>query len=146
MRGISVLAIVVGGVCDIVLSATFGVPFILYVVSTRGLSHLQKGQHQAAISSAIHGSAFLYATQLGIGLACSVVGGFVAASIARERRILNGVLASWLCVGIGVYYLFSGRVETSLPVHIVLIAVTPVCYLFGAKLRMGRSSAKPVTV
>jgi hypothetical protein len=136
MREISALAIVVGGVCDVVLSSVLGVPLVFYTVSTRGFSHLPKEQLQSAVMTAIHGAPALYALQLGIGLGCSVLGGFIAASFAKRRRLLNGILASWLCVGIGVYSLASASGVGSVPVHVGLIAITPLCYFVGARLRL----------
>jgi hypothetical protein len=138
MRGISGLAIIAGGVCDVVLSAILGVPLVIYVVSEKGLSHVPKERLQDAVMTAIHSSPMLYAMQLVIGLGCSVFGGFVAASIAKQRHILNGVLAAWLCVGMGVYSVMSGRGTTSMPLQVLLIAITPLCYFVGARLKRSR--------
>jgi hypothetical protein len=146
MRGISALAIVVGGVCDVVLSGILGVPLVIYTVSSRGLAHIPKDQLQAAVTAAIHGAPVLYAAQLGIGFGCSALGGFIAASIAKQRRALNGILASWLCIGVGVYSLASGHSGEALPNHLVLIAITPLCYLAGAWLRVKMSGASSAAV
>ena len=82
MRGISALAIVVGGVCDVVLSGVLGVSLVIYAVSSRSLGQLPKDQLQGAVVAAIHGAPALYAIQLAIGFGCSMLGGFIAASIA----------------------------------------------------------------
>src|SRR5689334_16975759 len=103
MRGVSVLAIVVGGVCDVVLSGLLGAGLVLYVMFSRGLPRLPKEQLQSTLIAMIHSTPGLYITQLAIGLGCSILGGFIAASIAKHRRVLNGVLAAWLCVGLGIY-------------------------------------------
>jgi hypothetical protein len=87
----------------------------------------------------MHANPGLFAAQLGIGYACSIAGGFIAAWIAKERRLLNGVLASWLCVGLGVYSLVSGKVSESLQLTLVLIALTPFAYAFGAWIKIGMS-------
>jgi hypothetical protein len=144
MRGISALAIIVGGVCDVVLSGILGVPLVIYAVSAKGLSNIPKEQLHDAVMTAMHDSPMLYAVQLGIGLGCSVLGGFVAASIAKQRRILNGVLAAWLCVGIGVYSVVFGRGANSLPLQALLIAITPLCYFVGARLKKPRESGAMV--
>jgi hypothetical protein len=146
MRGISALAILIGGGSDVVLSGVLGVPLVIYVISSRGLSQLPKEQLQGAAVAAIHGAPALYAAQLGIGFGCSMVGGFIAASIAKERRLFNGVLAAWLCMAVGIYSLLTGRGGESVPIHVGLIAVTPVCYLAGAWLRVKLSGASGATV
>ena len=136
MRGISLLAIIVGGVSDVVLSSVLGIPLGIYVISSRGLAHLPRDQLQAALVSTMHGSPGIYAGQLAIGFACSFLGGLIAASIAKERKILNGVLASWLCIGIGVYALVAGKGAESWSLHLGLIVLTPVCYALGASLKV----------
>jgi hypothetical protein len=146
MRAISALAIVVGGVCDVVLSSILGVPLVIYTVSSRSLGHLPREQLQAAVVAAIHGAPALHAAQLAIGVGCSMLGGFIAASIAKQQRLLNGVLAAWLCMAVGVYSLLTGHVGESVPTHVMLFAVTPVWYLAGAWLRVKLSSSGSATV
>jgi hypothetical protein len=128
-------AVVLGGVTDLVLSGLLGIPFTIYVMRFQHLLSLPKEQLSQATISAVHGSTILFSIQLVIGLACSVVGGYVAARIARSSFILNGVLAAWLCVGIGVYSMVSGKYQGSPVVHLLLIGITPFAYLVGARLR-----------
>jgi peptidoglycan/LPS O-acetylase OafA/YrhL len=96
---------------------------------------MPRDQLQGALVSSIHGNPGIYAAQFTIGFGCSILGGLIAASIAKERRILNGVLASWLCVGIGVYALAAGKGAEPWPMHVALILLTPVCYALGALLK-----------
>jgi hypothetical protein len=122
MRGISIKAVLVGGVTDIGLSMLLG-----------------------AVLQAIFGSGqttptgVLFVVQLIVGLGCSVLGGYVAASIAKENMALNGLAASSLCVLLGVLYLFEGLAPISIALQLLLIVITPVCYLVGASLRLRRS-------
>ena len=145
MRELSLLAIILGGVSDVVLSGILGVPLVIYTISTHGLHALPKPQLQSAVTSAIHSDPLLYAAQLAIGAGCSVLGGLIAASIAKERRVVNGVLAAWLCVGIGVYSLVSGRDTPSPATHIALVIATPIFYFLGAVLRtkLGKAALRP---
>jgi fructose-specific phosphotransferase system IIC component len=46
----------------------------------------------------LHANPILYASQLFIGLARSILGGYVAARIAGREELLNGTLSSWLCI------------------------------------------------
>jgi hypothetical protein len=96
----------------------------------------KRDQLQGALVSAMHSDLGLHAAQLAIGFGCSVLGGLIAASIAKQHKRLNGALASWLCVGIGVYALAQGKGGEPLPLHLALIALTPVCYVLGALLRI----------
>jgi hypothetical protein len=136
MRKVSVKAVLIGGVADIVLSAVLGIPLVIYVIASTGISRLPKEQMQAAAVSAIHGNAGLYAIQLIIGLGCSVLGGYIAARLAQHDELLNGIVASWLCVAIGIYTLAAGRSSEPVVLILLLIAVTPACYLLGSYLRL----------
>jgi hypothetical protein len=135
MRGLSIVAIVVGGFCDVLLSGFLGAALIFHVLSTHGLNNGPKQELRNAVVSVIHNDFALYAAQLAIGFVCSAFGGFIAASIAKRRRELNGVLASWLCVGLGVGSLLFGTAKTSAVVDVGVIMVTPLCYWAGAALR-----------
>ncbi len=73
--------------------------------------------------------------QLGIGLACSVLGGYVAAWMAKHDELLNGVLASFLCTAFGVYSILSGKGVGSVGEQVVLLSAAPACALFGGYLR-----------
>jgi hypothetical protein len=131
----------VGGVSDVLLSGAVSVLLVFYTAYSRGLSHVPKQQLQGAINSVMNGDPVIYATQLAIGIACSMVGGFVAASIAKERQLLNAGLASWLCVGLGIGSIISSHGAVSLVAQVAAVVVTPLCYLAGALVR--RKTFKP---
>jgi drug/metabolite transporter (DMT)-like permease len=91
-------------------------------------------------------SAWLYGLQLTIGLACSVLGGYVAARVAKHDELLNGLLSSFLCIAIGVISIFSGKDSQSVLVQIFLLAAAPAFAFLGGYLRqtqkrMGRTAA-----
>lgn len=132
---VSFKGIAIGGITDVVLSGILGIPLSIYVISTQGLLGLPKDQLGIAAVEAIHSNVGLYSVQLFIGLSCSIFGGYIAAWLAKHDEILNGVLASWLCVGIGVYSLVFGKASDSVPLHFALVAITPICYALGAYLR-----------
>ena len=123
MRGISIKAVLVGGVTDIGLSILLGA--LLQAIFGFGPASKPAG--------------VLFVAQLIIGLGCSVLGGYVAASIAKENMALNGLAASSLCVVLGVLYMVNGLVPFSIALQLLMILATPVCYLVGASLRLRRS-------
>ena len=140
MHQLSAKGILIGGLTDVVLSGILGIPLTIYVIASRNLSLLNRERMQAAVIAAVHESVALHSVQLLIGVSCSVLGGYVAGRIAKRSELLNGMLASWLCVGIGVYYLALGKSSEPWGLHMLLIGVTPLCYLLGAYLeRAGRS-------
>lgn len=133
----SAKGIVIGGLVDVVSSIVLGVALGVYVALSRGLDLTDERLH-GGIAAAIHSSIGLYGVQLAIGIACSVLGGYVAAGLARRDKLVNGILASWLCVGIGVSCLLAANVSESLPARVVSVVITPLSYLLGAFLRTRR--------
>jgi hypothetical protein len=130
---VSIISIVIGGITDVVASSVLALPVVIYVMVKYDLLHSAKGA--AAIAFSIHSSAWLYGLQLGIGLGCSVLGGYVAAWMAKHDELLNGLLSSFLCTAIGVYSIMSGKDSQSVVVQIFLLAAAPAFALFGGYLR-----------
>jgi hypothetical protein len=122
MHGISIKAVLAGGVTDIGLSMLLGALLQAFFGVGRATP-----------------TGILFVVQLIVGLGCSVLGGYVAASIAKEHMALNGLAASSLCVVLGVLYMVEGLVPFSIGLQLLLIVVTPVCYLVGASLRLRKS-------
>jgi hypothetical protein len=48
---------------------------------------------------------------MALGCLCSVLGGYVAARIAKHDLLLNGALSSFLCLASGLYAIFFARHE-----------------------------------
>jgi len=63
----------------------------------------------------------------------------LAATIAKSNELLNGALASWLCVGIGVYAIVNNAFAIPLWQLIFSVVTTPVVYLMGAYLWLRRN-------
>ena len=89
MNKISVKGVVVGGVTDIVAAVILPLPLIVYLIATE-VTGTPKEPLQAAIMTAIHANPLLYGLESLIGLACSVLGGYVAARVAKHDELLNG--------------------------------------------------------
>lgn len=129
----SIVSIVIGGITDVVSSSVLALPVVIYVMVKHDLFHLATGP--TPIPSLIRSSGWLYGLQLGIGLGCSVLGGYVAARLAKHDELLNGLLSSFLCTAIGIYSVMSGKESESLIVQIFLLAAAPVFALLGGYLR-----------
>ena len=132
-------AIITGAITDVGLSMLIGIPFSSYVAESRGLSETPQEQMTFALMEAVHASVGLTLAQFAIGFSCSLLGGYVAAAIAKSNGLLNGVLASWLCLGVGIYFVLSGEPGGLLWLHALSIVGTPLCYLGGAYLWLRRN-------
>ncbi len=84
--------------------------------------------------TALHANPILYASQLAIGFACSILGGYVAARLAGREELLNGALSSWLCISFGVYGFFAGSAH-DYPLEIGGFIASPAAGLLGGYLR-----------
>ena len=142
MTKISFKAVLIGGVTDVVGTGMFAIPLMIYVVIRFDLAHMPQDQAQAAIIAAIHGNASLYAAQLLIGVVCSVLGGYVAAWLAKHDELINGLFSSFLCIAIGVYSLASGKSPASLLVQLALLISSPVLGMVGGYLRLAQKRAR----
>ena len=139
MNKISVKGVVVGGVISIVATMVLTIPLIVYLIATE-LSSTLKDPLQAAIMAAIRANPLLYGLQSLIGLACSVLGGYMAARVAKHDELLNGLLASFLPVALGVYSLATGKNSGPLLLPVLLLIASPLCSRLGGHLRLVQSA------
>jgi hypothetical protein len=143
---VSLKGVLIGGIVDILSSSVLGVPFAVYALSKVDLAHTPKDQLGHAIAAVSLGTPWLYATQLLVGLACSVLGGYVAAWPAKHHELLNGTLSSFLCVAIGIYSIASGKDSHAHWVQMLILISAPVSGFFGGYLRVRQRSVPAVAV
>jgi len=142
MKTVSIKGVVIGGIVDIVTSMVSGVPFAIYAMSKIGLAGLPKDKGNLAVTAAMSGNIPLYLGQLLVGMCCSVLGGYVAARLAKHDELLNGALSAFLCVAIGVYSLALGKDSHPLFVQILLLVASPALGLLGGYLRLSQKRAR----
>jgi hypothetical protein len=134
MGRVSIKGVMIGGIVDVVTSVIFGLPFAIYETSKVDLSHTPSAQASVALTAAIHKNLPLYIGQLLVGVACSVLGGYVAAWLAKHDELLNGGLSSFLGVALGIYGIASGNDSNVLWVQILLVLACPALALVGGDL------------
>jgi putative membrane protein (TIGR04086 family) len=131
MTKVSVKGVLIGAIVDVIASGIAGIPLVLYVMTQMGITDAPTGQDQqsrvAAVTSLVHADTILHSIQLALGLACSILGGYVAARIAKHDEVLNGALSSFLCILLGIYSAASGKALESPAEHALLFAAS-----FGA--------------
>jgi hypothetical protein len=135
MNKISFKGMLVGGVTDTVATVILTFPLIVYVITTE-LNDTLRDPLQVAVVAAIRADPLLYGLQSLIGLACSVLGGYVAARVAKHDELLNGLLASVLPVTLGVYSLATGKDSAPLFLPILLFIASPLCSRLGGHIRL----------
>ena len=142
MKRISLKGVIIGSITDIVATNILALPLIIYIAATSHLSALPKEQISNELVQTLHNDPILFSTQLLIGSSCSILGGYVAALIAKHDEVLNGALAAFLCVGSGLYALLFGA--SSVPVWQILagLIASPALAAFGGYLRLKTMRAK----
>jgi CHASE2 domain-containing sensor protein len=142
MKKISIKGVLIGSIVDIVLSTLLAFPLSLYAISKVDFAHTPKDQIHAVTSGAIQKNVPLQTVEVLIGMGCSVLAGYVAASIAKRNELLNGALSSILCVALGVLSICSGLAASyPLIVQIALLIASPVSGLLGGYLKLFRKRA-----
>src|SRR5450756_174579 len=121
MKRISLKGVVIGNVTDILATNLVLFPVEIYVVISSGLSPDNTADSIARI---IKASTLFFVSSCILGGLCSVLGGYVAARIAKQDELLNGGLSSILCVASGVYSLISGSATDSLWTHLVFLPLS----------------------
>ncbi len=129
MKKVSLLAVLIGSVADIISSFAIGVALSIGAVVLAALSH-----PRISAKVALH-SPILVAAEILFGMLCSVFGGFVAAWIAKHDELLHGCLSSVLCVALGIVGISLGWGNEPLWQQILLVAASPILGLLGGYLR-----------
>jgi hypothetical protein len=125
MRRVSIAGILAGGVVDVAASIFCGSFMVLIVTHNFQTAHTSAGSSWP-----------IALTLLLNGLACSILGGFVAAVLARHDELLNAGLSSCLCVAIGIWVILTGREPQPLWGQILLLAASPACAVVGGYIRL----------
>lgn len=132
MKQVSFKGVAIGNVVDIVSSNLVAIPVMILVLASASETSLPDHGAGSAAEVLKASSVFLAASTV-LGGLCSVLGGYVSARIAKHDEVLNGTLASILCVGLGVYALVNGTSRFWL--HVLYLLLSPALAALGGYLR-----------
>lgn len=140
MSRVSVKGVVLGGLVDIVATNIVAFPVIIVAALRANAMALPKEQQTPAVMQALQNTTSLFVTQLILGGLCSILGGYIAARVARREALLNGALSSFLCVGFGLYS-FITKVDAFGPwAHVGFLVTSPLLGALGGWLWARRRS------
>lgn len=129
---ISIRGVLIGGIVDIVSSAACLTAFLSYEISKVDPSQRIGTHYRHEINAATGTSVLLHLTYP----LCSMLGGYVAAMIAKRHERLNGALASWLRVGFGLLGLSIASSREELWLGLFVLVASPVCAFVGGELSL----------
>ena len=142
MRRLSILGVAVGGAVDILATNVASLPIVIYASTQIGLLSIPKAEQTAALMAYLKGNFALYALLTVLGCLCSVLGGYVAALIARRAELLNGAASAFLCVGLGIWTMVQGNEQVPTWLHVLLLPLSPGLGALGGYLRARQVRAR----
>lgn len=131
-KKISVKGVVVGALVDVVGTNIWFVVLVFYLASKYQIYLLPQAQQMNQLKHLMVQDPVLNVLNLLIGGGFSVVGGYIAARIAKRNELLNGALSSFLCL------LFALFAITKAPVSQILIGIfaNPLLGFVGGYLQL----------
>ena len=134
MKRISILGIWIGGMVDIAASNIVSIPLLVIAMFRLGRQPgVSRDAIKAQLLSTLHSDPKLHLIGIALGLCCTILGGYVAARIAKKNELLNGTLASLLGLIVGF---FSSSAAVPLREKIALQILAVLCAFFGGWLRL----------
>jgi len=134
-RRISIVGVIAGGTVDLLLTGLAFTPLRLYAIRVAGLQKTPSEELARAVTIAIHSRPELYAIALVVGTLCTVLGGYVAARIAKRDPALNGFFAALFSVLAVAFAATSGKDPTGLFERFLMECLTLAAGLCGGLLR-----------
>jgi hypothetical protein len=142
---LSLKGIVLGGITDIVATNIVAFPIVIVAALQADAVNLPKEEQTRAVIDTLQGTPSLFVTQLVLGALCSVLGGYVAARIAKRSPLLNGALSAFLCVGFGLYSLVARADALGPWSHPGFLLLSPALGAMGGWLWQRRRQSKDTT-
>ena len=143
MRRVSVIGALFGGILDIVATFVTSIPLMAVAFAQLQLMQLPAPERTAALMKAMGPGSSYYLLGLALGSVCSVLGGYVAARIAKRDERLNGALSAWLCMLSGLYSWWTGAYAATAMAHMGYLILSPVMGALGGYLRERTKSTPP---
>lgn len=142
MNKISIKGVLIGGIAYFVATNIFALPLLMYVMVRYGVFRMPPDQMGAATIAALHSNAVIYGVGLLIGSSCTVLGGYLAARIAKRGECVNGALSCLIPnITSSAYLLLRGTVSMSVSEQLLWLILSPLFGLLGGYLRLKQIDA-----
>jgi hypothetical protein len=135
MSSISIKAVLIAGLFDVVISLVVGT---IVVLMSAALSGGETADDLARFVDSTSARVLSFV----IGSAVSVIAGYMAATIARRGELINGALSSVFCVAAGIYAELAGLSSTPVALSIGGLLLSPLLGALGGYVRL-RQLARP---
>jgi hypothetical protein len=143
MARVSAKGVLVGGVLDVGAAYALSIPLMRIAIVQLKLLELPEAQFPDALTKAMAPGSSYYLAGLLLGSGCSILGGYVAARLAKHDERLNGALSAWLGMLLGIYNWASGDSADPGLEHIGYLVLTPAMGVLGGYLSEPTGSTSP---
>jgi len=133
MSRVSIKGIFIGGIVDVGSSLFFGVILTLAALARIDRVRTPPDQLGPALNAIMRGPLCMTLTML-TGVIMSILGGYIAARIAKHDHLLNGLLSAWLCTLIGIGTILLKPQAQPLLFDILDFILCPAAALLGGYL------------
>jgi hypothetical protein len=148
-KKVSILGIVIGSIVDIVGTNIWGIFITIYVFISYNLLPMAISSPTEAIANVLYiikTDPIVVIVNIIVGSLFSILGGYISANIAKHNELLNGALASFLCILTSICSILMGSYSTSLFLDILLLTISPLLSMFGGYLRLKQKTRRNVKV
>jgi len=141
---IAIRSVLVGGLVDVFVSSLLGAVSVVFVLLLLSIAHVPSERDSEIVPHIVHGNPLFIAAQIVIGAGCSLLGGYLAARLARHDGPLNGALSSFLSVGSALVSIVTGHDPEQLALQVLLLLLKPALGFAGGCLREKQVRSKIV--
>jgi hypothetical protein len=143
MARVSAKGVLVGGVLGTGATYALSIPLMALAIVQLDLIKLPDPEFNAALMKALAPGSPYHLVGLVLGSASGILGGYVAARIAKHDERLNGALSAWLSMLLQTYnWATGGSTETALA-HIGYLVSSPALGALGGYLWQRTRSKAP---
>lgn len=139
-KKVSFLGFITGAIVDIVASNIWGVVITIYVLISYRPIVSSSTEMTQRVMQIFKTDPVIFVANLLVGGLFSILGGYIAALIAKHDELLNGALSSFLCVSFGIYSIITGVYSSPVIVTLLSLLISPLLGMVGGYFRLMQRS------
>ncbi len=142
MRRVALRSVIVGGIVDWFASSLLGAVSVVVVLLILSIRHTPQDAVPGTVTATVHGSPWYIALQIVLGGGCSLLGGYIAARLARHDMRLNGALSSIISLVSIAGSIALGPDSEQLLAQLLILPVKPALGFAGGYLCEARRTPR----
>lgn len=148
IKKISFFGFILGAIVNIVGTNVWGMIAMIIIIASYQLTTLAPSEMTARVLQILQNDPIFFSANLIVGSLFSILGGYLAAWIAKHDEVLNGGLSSFLCVFSTIYAFFTiSSMDTStLVLGVLSLPANVLLSMLGGYFRLKQKAkvVKPI--